>query len=203
MNPQFVFVFLAALTVSAYCNSSGCDKQCEIDSYLSKECKNKEVGATLGKNIKQATTVQAVRSILASNAETASRELQQLYQLIASKRFTQELLPQVVNSLKSSLGNCVDGSMLMQPNNLCKVPTERVRRDVIQSHGIPPPLVTHLNANFGSYMPEDAVHKLLTKNVAAASKSIADQQKQLDRCMMRVDVLSAGTADILGISMDY
>ena len=177
--------------------SQVCDKQCKVDVYVGEKCRNNELGEILGKNLSGASNIQQVHNRLLKNAEEVNRDLKELHEFITSDEFTKDVVPKIVNTMKLKLKDCVDSSRMDFSDTICKVPSEKVRRDVIDVHKVPSYIATHLNSDFGSYMPKEAVATLLSKNAKYALTSLALRQKDMNYCMQNIDELTAGVANVL------
>lgn len=195
-----MFSFLCLIILLAVpLQGQQCDERCQLETQLAKECHHEELGKLLAENVSSSSSKnsQQLKQQLLTNGATAGEGLQQMDELLQNIKTN---LPDIARAVKKELKGCVDGSRMDFAYDLCRVPSESKRRQLLSSHGVPPYLIRKLNSGFGSMMPVQAVDSLLQRNIELAEVDLQEQRKYLDHCMRRVDSLTTSVALNLGIA---
>jgi len=172
-------------------------QQYALNQHLGKECHHEDVGWRLAQELNSVTTLKQIRELILRNGEAARENIQHLIRDIQD---VQKHLPDIAKSLKKQLKDCIDGSVIDFSDDICKVPSEEVRRKIIASYNLSPYMLKRLNTGFGSLIPIKSVDTLLAKNVRLASEDLQQQQKYLEHCLHRVDSLAVSVATVLNIN---
>lgn len=159
-----------------------CNKSCQIQAFLAKQCKDSYVGERLSRDVQEANTRRSIYNSLLQNGKRATQELKQVATRAKDSKFVQQTVPTFVAS--HTLG-C--------SGNSCKLPQEKQRRSI----SLPSTATTAEGAENRNTVNQ--LHSLLLQSEQRAVSDMNTKQQLLRQCLRRIDSLALGVAAILEI----